>query len=517
MNGVRLRHRAYSILFSACSLFGLILLPSWACAADHVLVLTISDYSHVKPLPGVRHDRENALELARLLGYDTRQARSLSNAELAGDGILRAVTALTGQVREGDRLFLYYSGHGASFPVVGGCAEALVPQDAGSALGVPGLVRTSDLIKALDGVRDKLSDAFVFFDACHAGGLRDLVASSGTSARSGLQQVGTPGLTGKSVPIRGGEHCLNVANRSSFKAFAPAGDSSARGMGLSLSRNFTFVAAAREDEEALDLENQGGLATTALLQCARDGVSNISGTGIVNVDELRRCAQQRINSLVPTITSAHRPHNVEVYSNVHKALANVRISAAPGSSSVSEAERVERVFEQVASNSNPNLGASAWFSRQRVALGQPVELHYSVRNPGFLSVLYVGSDRKDIQALLSNHPVRPSSTTLLGPTTITEPAGDNRFLVLYTREPVNWTAVLNDAKAGHKVALSAAISQSIACAAEGQRNATPFTLGSGPCGALRNATAFVPSKDVTPTNHSPFVGYGAWLLTVRGE
>jgi len=517
MNNVDAPRVLFAGLLSAAVLLSNVLLLGHARATDHVLVLTISDYRHVKPLPGVRHDRKSALELAQRLGYDTRQARVLSDAELAGDGIKRAVTALTDRVREGDRLFLYYSGHGASFPVDGGCAEALVPQDAGAAAGMPSLVRTSELISALDGVRDKLLDAFVFFDACHSGGLRDLVASSGTSARSGQQQVAASRLTGKSVPMRGSGQCLNVANRSSFKAYAPPADALARGMNLSATRNFTFVAAAREDEEALDLEDQGGLATTALLQCARSGVANISGTGVVSVDELRACAQQRINALVPTITTVHRPHNLEVYSNVHKAVANVAAATVPDARPLTEAQRVANVFEQVASNSNPNLGAGAWFSRSRVPLGQPVDLHHSVRSPGFLSVLYVGSDQKDIQALLTNHPVRPLGNTLLGPTTITEPAGDNRFLVLYTREPLNLRAVLQNAKAGQKVSLSAAVTQSLACAAEGQRNATPFVGASTPCSGMRNATAFAPSKDVNGGEGAPFTGYGAWLLTVRGE
>ena len=503
MNHARfLRTRLAALLLPA------LLLPAAgpASARDHVLLLTVSEYRHVTPLPGAKLDRRNALELAERLGYDTRQARVLADAELAGDGIRRAVLSLAAEVQPGDRLFLYYSGHGTSFPADGGCAEALVPQDA---TGDPaGLVRTSELIAALDGVRDKLADAFVFFDACHAGGLRDLVAGSAGSAGSGRAAQAAPALVGRSIPVRSGAQCLKVANRSAFKAYAPPADAPARGLNLSAKRNFTFVAAAREDEEALDLQNEGGLATTALLHCARQGVANPSGTGVVSVEELRACAQARIDAVVPTISRQVRPHHLEVFSNLHKALANVRVSDPPAARPPTEAERVLNVFEQVAANSNPNLGARAWFAQEQVALGRPVDLHYSVTRPGFLSVLYVGSDRRDLQALLTNHPVGPSASTLLGPTTITEPAGDNRFLVLYTREPVDLAGVLQQARNGQKVSLSAAVSQGLACAAERQRSQAG-------CGPNRNATAFAPAAAAAAD--PAFAGYGAWLLTVRGQ
>ena len=76
---------------------------------------------------------------------------------------------------------------------------------------------------------------------------------------------------------------------------------------------------------------------------------------------------------------------------------------------------------------------------------------------------------------------------------------------------------MQNAKEGQKVTLSAAVTQGLACAVEGQRNATAFAVSGTPCSGLRNATAFAPSKDADAGEGALFAGYGAWLLTVRGE
>ncbi len=488
-----------------------------ALAADHVLIMTISEYPNLgAPLPGAALDGKNALALAAKLGYRTTGAnvKVLKESALSGDGIQRAVSSVASSIAQGDRLFLYFSGHGSSYPAQEGCAEALVPYDAG--LESVSYVRTSELIRALDGARDRLSDAFIFFDACHSGGLREVVVGAARSSTSrGANDA--PKLRAKSVPGRGGEQCLAVANKSSMENYSK--DAKSRGLANSVKRNFTFVAAARENEEALDSEG-GGMATTAMLECANKGVGNTSGTGVVSVDELRACAQQIINTKVPSISKTHRPHHIEVHGNTAKMLASVAAMPSGGQTApMTDADRVVAAFNQVAANSNPNLGFSASLTDTSVPLGSRVSLSYRSAVPGFMSVLYVGSDRTHIMPLLDSRPVAPSAGEVVGPTTITGPVGLNQMLVLLTREPLNVKTILESAKRGEKVSLSGSIAQNIACLGNQQRNLTTFevTAASGESGCRTRNLTEIGSPTTSQGSQPNYVGYGAQLLDVTGR
>lgn len=503
-------------LWGKTAALGLSLLASGAVMArDHVLIMTISNYQS-GPLPGVKHDERNALDLAKAIGYDTSQPSLFKEEQLAGEGIRRALSSVLEEVQQGDRLFMYYSGHGASFPVNGGCAEALVPIDAG---GDPGrMVRTSDLIGELDKVRTKLSDAFVFFDACHAGGHREMVVNSGKAQDNTMRNGVGPAssLRSKSLAVRSGEQCIKVANKSALEQYAQqqgAGKgSNSRGVNLSQARHFTFVAAARENEEALDQHDRGGLATTALLQCAQNGVANTTGTGIVSVDELQACAQRIINSTVPSISKTHKPHNIEVHVNGRKTLPSVPVAnSGEPPTSLSEADRTLNVFTQIAANSNPNLGFDARFTKNQVAIGSKVDLIYSTEAPGYVNVLYIGSDFRDIAVLAENFKVQSTRNNLLGSAMVTEPRGDNHFLVMWTPDKLNVQEILRNARDGRS-ALSPAVAQDLGCAMESKRNIAPMVAP-----AKSNCSRNMVMQTATDFAKSGATGYGAVRLTVAGH
>ena len=496
-----------------------------ASAADHVLVMTIGAYTNITQLEGVRFDEKNALELARALGYQTSNAQIYKEGQLAGDGIQRALATTLAQVKQGDRLFFYYSGHGASFPVQGGCAEALVPFDATS--DTSRFVRTESLVRQIDKAREMLSDAFVFFDACHAGGHRELVVSSGKGATRGAREdiPNSSLLTSKSYIPRGGEQCLKVSNKSAFKNYADTGEppsvtTTARGMSSSVKRNFTLVAAASENEEALDQRGKGGLATTALLQCAVQGVGSTRGTGVVNVNELKLCAQQIINQTVPKISTSHKAHNIEVYANSSKTLTNIPVLAAAESTpGLDEAARTINVFEQIAANSNPNLGFGVHITADKVPLNGRVRANYSSNSAGYVTIFYVGSSRTHIVPLVANLARPAAQNAELGELTIEAPVGANEFLFVHTSQPLQGVIeIMGDAKQGRKVDLSKRISQSLACAVEGTKRDAAFSatlLPNGSC-QLRRDSSFKAAE----VNTSPIAintGYGAVLLSITGH
>ena len=159
-----------------------------ARAADHVVIMAISNYASA-PLEGVRHDPQNALQLAERLGYVTTGATILKDNQLTSQGMRDAFRQLAERVKSNDRLFFYYSGHGASSLVGGQCSSSLVTQD-------EKFIETAELKAYLDQMKGKVQDALIIMDACFSGGLRDLAMANGSRSSLGEAAVPTGGLSG---------------------------------------------------------------------------------------------------------------------------------------------------------------------------------------------------------------------------------------------------------------------------------------------------------------------------------
>ncbi len=443
-----------------------------AHAADQVLLMAISEYPG-NPLDGVKHDVEHALALARQLGYDTRQAVILKDRELTHAGLTQALVGLKQRTRKNDRVFIYYSGHGASLLRGGVCTQTLVPIDA-----TPhgdNLFDLADLNRGLDEIKSLTSDAFVIIDACHSGGLREIA-----SARGGANRVRAKVWT----PAQG-EICHAPTNAARHWNVASRGTPE---------NNFVFIAAANEREVALDDPDRGGLATSALSACVTHGVADSDASQGISARELAACAQQRINEDVQRMNrhygGAWKPHRVEVYGNAERNLA-VKALPAPGAAPDRAAQTLA-AFREIAAGSNGNWNAEVTPSTETARFGEKVAFQYRTAQPGYASVLYVGSDRRDILALLVNKPVTATSGASLGRTAISEPAGDNTFLVLFSQAPLELDAILRDGKA----ALTAQTLQ-------GLQAATTQTK--------RNAGKFIAD------NPDDVAGYAARVVTVRGR
>jgi hypothetical protein len=149
-------------------------------------------------------------------------------------------------------------------------------------------------------------------------------------------------------------------------------------------------------------------------------------------------------------------------------------------------------------------------SASEVKFGENVSFSYSTSQPGYASVLYVGSDMKDIQSLLINKPVIATPKGSLGTTTISEPAGKNTFLILFSQVPLDLDSVLRDGMVG----ISSQSLQDIQCAtaAGKSRNAAKF-LTDDPCaGKTRNASKLLEAEPMGAVS-----GYSARVVTVSGR
>ena len=99
-------------------------------ASNHALIITVSEYRH-SPLPGVLTDRKLALELAQRFGVPMENVVELAEEQVTREGLRQALAHMNQLILPGDRLYVYFSGHGARTfsKSTGQCTESLVMQD----------------------------------------------------------------------------------------------------------------------------------------------------------------------------------------------------------------------------------------------------------------------------------------------------------------------------------------------------------------------------------------------------
>lgn len=505
-----------------------------AQARDHVFVLAISNYVQ-QPLRGVRFDADNALRLAAGLGYDTASATVLKDDALTTAGLQRALGRLSEGVAMNDRVFVYFSGHGASLREGNQCVQALVGQDGG-------LVGLGALHAQLEAVKQRTRDVLVIIDACHSGGLGDVAVtrSLATAAASSADTSGTYAtLQPKVFHTRDGEACHEPVN---FSRMATAGQPAPGSRAAFPQGNFTFIAAANQREVALDDSERGGLATVSLLDCLEQGVADLDGSGQISTSEWLACAQQRVADAVPAFNRKRgtrwTAHTLEGYGNTARALAGIPLRPAPGggtpalataSTAVTPAATTAPVagpvappmgspigspgladatlaaFRQIEANANANW-AAGFELPARVKMGTSAPVRYHSAQAGFLTIVYLGSDRRHIDVLAHNVLLQPSAGQLLGQLPITDCpggcAGDNSFLFLLSQQQIDTAQLLAQAQQG-RLPVSAQTLGRLQCAAGSD---------SAPCrGRQRNAGAL----QLAP--NAPLQGYAAQVVTVAGE
>ena len=92
--------------------------------SNHALIITVSEYQR-SPLPGVMTDRKLANELAQRFGVPPQNVVELSEQQVTREGLKEALASMNQVILPGDRLYVYFSGHGARFfsKASGQCTE----------------------------------------------------------------------------------------------------------------------------------------------------------------------------------------------------------------------------------------------------------------------------------------------------------------------------------------------------------------------------------------------------------
>ena len=280
-----------------------VLLPSAAIAEPHALIMTIGAYrGGIPPLQGVKYDADSATAIAKRMGVKESNIRIYRDDQLTLQGMRRAFAELEQRVGEGDQVFVYYSGHGGRERVQDPedrCAESLITVN-----GDP--FTDNELEAQLKRLSAKAQKMIVFLDACHSGGVTTRAAPGSRNT------IVSPKYFSRSVAS--GEVCerpVNILRRSLTVQARSAGSGA---------NHYVYIAAARDAEVSLDMPNKGGVATQAWRDCITGAAIDRDGSGGLSADEIRTCAQDRINVMLKDV-QGFLPHNVTIAGNSNAIIA----------------------------------------------------------------------------------------------------------------------------------------------------------------------------------------------------
>lgn len=257
--------------------------PTQPRAGRHALIIAIGDYINpaVPPLLGTDYDVDSASQMAKAMQVPAQNIRVLRNRDATAARIEQEIVELNRRTQPGDRVFFYFSGHGSRYfnsaASEQGCVEALLPSDS-----VP--LTNGRIAALLKPISDKADKMFVFYDACHSGGIlgKPLAVTRSLSGRRKL--------TPKFSPAGVADACakpVNIKTRSLSSEAASAG---------ALPQNIVMVSSSRPDEVSFDDEQAGGVATQAWRDCMLHDVKDLDQSGAISVNEIADCAQKQMEA-----------------------------------------------------------------------------------------------------------------------------------------------------------------------------------------------------------------------------
>ena len=166
-----------------------------AKATGHALLIGVSDYPNLPKrlwLKGPANDVALMSDTLQGLGFEPQRIQKLvsrlgANREPTRANIVLAMARLRLEVQPGDRVVLYFAGHGSQQPQpadhgkrpteADGLDEVFLPADvdrwqgAGSPVAIPNALLDDEIGEWIDGVVDRGATVWAIFDTCHAGGM----------------------------------------------------------------------------------------------------------------------------------------------------------------------------------------------------------------------------------------------------------------------------------------------------------------------------------------------------------
>jgi hypothetical protein len=251
----------------------------------HALIVGVGQYSKAsgaEPLLGVAKDMDTSRRMALAMGVPEQQIIELRDTNATKQNIFAALDRLKQKVGAGEKVFIYFSGHGTSYSTKNGCEQGFIPY-------TQGRYTQDDLISEAEiaGYTSKISQvadkAVVMVDACFSGG----VVASRTRSISQAANVRAKFVAPAS------DKCDVAVNQTVTRSFAPA----MQRFGVP-QENFVQISAANYNEVSWDNEQLGGLATHSIGQCLLGDAKDINSSGAITLEEIRLCAQVKLNALM---------------------------------------------------------------------------------------------------------------------------------------------------------------------------------------------------------------------------
>jgi hypothetical protein len=398
--------RALSLL-AVCSLG----FAGGAQAADgnHALIIGIGNYApafSADPLLGVQHDVRNARRMAAAMGVDPSAIVELRDAQATKERILQELDSLKARVKPGDRVLVYFSGHGTRRETADGCKEGLSSYTGD-------MVTDEELAAYTQPISRDADKLLVMIDACFSGGV--IKNTSRSVLGDGTMRAKFSGLASSA--------CVAPVNQSQTRSLL----SELKRLGVK-DENFVQIAAANYNEVSWDNKEFGGLATSAVSRCLLGEATDLDGSGGISLEEVRACAQSRMDDLMrPFRQMGMTESTLQVRGNRNLVVAPAPLAEEPARPlpvvAVPPATSVPVVLPSApgvpVSEPPAVTGARATLEeilqqrdpRRRVEVEAPSALtigseplRFTVRSSadGYLYVLLLGSDEKSFYLLFPN-------------------------------------------------------------------------------------------------------------------
>lgn len=256
-----------------------------ASERHHALIVGVGQYSQASgadPLKGVPKDMITSRNMALAMGVPDRQIIELRDKQATKANILEALDNLNKKVGPGEKVFIYFSGHGTSYSTKNGCEQGFIPYTQGP-YTQDDMISEAELAGYTSKISQKADKAIVMVDACFSGG----VVASRTRSVSQLADIRAKFVTPAS------EKCDVAVNQTVTRSFAPA----MQRLGIP-QENFVQISAANYNEVSWDNEQLGGLATHTLGQCLLGDAKDINRSGSITLEEVRQCAQSKLDAIM---------------------------------------------------------------------------------------------------------------------------------------------------------------------------------------------------------------------------
>jgi hypothetical protein len=407
------------------------LLPS-----NHALIITVSEYQR-SPLPGVLTDRKLATELATRFGVPPQNIVQLSEQEVTREGLKQAFAAMSESIMPGDKLYVYFSGHGARSlnKATGQCTESIVMQD----MHVVTNAEFAGMVKPLSAKADK---TVVMLDSCHSGGVANAANTRALASPAAAQRP-------KFSAEASSPQCALAVNLGSF--------SMNRGADLNTTdHNLVILAASRNNEVAWDT-SKGGALTYNFSQCLGGTATDTDHSGSLSMQELTDCVQARLDKTQEDTALQHatlvgNTRLVPAFSDTEQSMPPAHGAQPATGAPPAPAAPIDTLatLNDIYNQRDDRWQVEAKLDQPTLKIGS--NLNVTVRSPrdGFLYLFYQGSQPDSFYLLFPNQldsvnaisanqelklPRSDWSVTALGP------RGTDHLLVMVTETARDFSAL----------------------------------------------------------------------------